>query len=460
MPLQGVPPHVLNLRRILLSRVGASVNAEDDAINSLKTQISGRVPDLLSPSEGGTTLTTLFHDTTQLSVTIRSAIASWVRQSVAACFRPSHTEAELNPGVVTRQETVTCRSTTNSMSLCQFREVRKILEELRDFSILADVLHIVSNSADCSVLAAVCESISYHFGIFAAMGAHASLFNDLYQRYEDLRHSKIIDVFLLESLIDLGRCISNAGKEVKRIEQQALLYHQNSTVIACSPISESMAEAVHSAESHSAEDIEQVLASGTSMDKQTLAQLFEAIIKRMEASWTDSTSNMASYAELLIRLRGFGRKDYDSLIHGWVGHVLRNPARPALGEIFVPLICSACLMLKKLLELAVSVLDESSQHDPRAVLSVEMLEMLATMSADEALTTHQVRVHRPVRLLFAKPVARADTVFVCNMVRLSEDVQALRFPSSKQPSKHARTQEAKCILGHVPYHDVRNFESS
>lgn len=369
-------------------------------------------------------------------------------------------EAELKPGIVILQEAGAGRSTTESMMLCQFREVRKILEELGDFSVLADVLHIVSDSADCSVLAAVCQSVSYHLGIFAAMGAHTSLFNDLYRRYENIRRSKFIDAFLLESLIDLGRCISNAGKEVKRLEQQRRLYHQNLILTACSPISETMIEAVHSAESHSAEDIEQVLASGTSMDGQTLAQLFEAIIKRMEASWTYPTSSMVSYAELLIRLRRFGRKDYDGLIHGWVGHVLRNPARPPLGEIFVPLICSACLLLQRLLELAVSALDESSQYNPRAELSVEMLEMLATISADEALATHHVRDHLPSRLLCANSVDRTDTVFVCSMVRLSEDVQALRFPSSRQYYKHARTQEAKCILVHVPYHNAQNFEPS
>jgi len=443
MPLQSVPPHVLNLRRILLARVGASVNAEDDTINSLKTQISGRVPGFFSPSEGGITLTPLFFDMTQLSVAVRCAVANWVRQSVAARFQTSHTGPEKKPGGVIPRETATYHSTTKQMSLCHFREVRKILEDLGDFAILADVLHIVSDSADCSVLAAVCESISYHFGIFAAMGAHASLFNDLYQRYEDIRHSKIIDAFLLESLIDLGRCIPKAGKEVKRLEQQAYLYHQNSAAIACSPISETMAEAVHSAESHFAEDIEQVLASGTSMDKQTLVQLFEAVIKRIEASWTDSTSYMAIYAELLMRLRRFGRKDFDGLIHGWVGRVLRNPARPALREIFFPLICSACLTLKKLLELAVSALDEFSPHIPRAVLSVELLEMLATTSADEALATHQVRGHLLLRCRFANSTDRTDTAFICSMVRMSGDVQTARFPSSKQPSKHAQTQVAK-----------------
>lgn len=444
----------------MLSRVGTSVNAEDDTINFLKTQISGRIPGLLWPSEGCTAFTPLFHHTTQFSVTIRSAVASWVRESIAARFQSSRVEAELKPGIVIFQEMAACRSTTESMSLCQFREVRKILEELGDFSIFADVLHIVSDSADCSVLAAVCQSVTYHFGIFAAIGAHASLFNELYRRYENIRRSKIIDAFLPESLIDLGRCISNAGTDVKHLEQQALLYHQNSIVTACSPISETMVEAVHSAESHSAEDIEQVLASGTSMDRQTLAQLFEAIIKRMEASWTDPAFNMVSYAELLIRLRRFGRKDYDGLIHGWVGHVLRNPARPPLGDIFVPLICSACLMLKRLLELAVSALDESSQHNLRAILSVEMLEMFATISADEALATHHVRDHLPSRPLCAKSVDRTDTLFVCSIVRLSEDVQGLRFPSCKQHYKLVRTQEVKCILGHVPYHNAQNFEPS
>ena len=417
MPLLGVPPHVSNLRQILLSRIGVSVKDEDHAITFLKTEIDRKVPDFFSLPEESASLKPQAQGTARSSVTVKLAVASWIRQTVAARFSLKHVKHAVKPEETVPQEEAGHGSPPKAMTPNQFQGIRKVLEDLGDFAILADVLHIVSDSEDGSILTAACDTVSYHFNIFAAIGAHVSLFNDLCQRYEDIRSSKAIDVSLVESLIDLGKCLPNTAKQLKRLRRQALLYLQKSPAIACSPISDTMAEALQSGESTFAEEIEQVLASGTSMDRQTLARLFEAIIKRLEASWTNLAQSVAVFAELLIRLRRFGRKQFDSLIHTWVGHVLRNLDRPTFREIFVPLICSGCLTLETLLGLAAGALDELDVASARAALAVDMLELLALISSAEGLSTVQVTVSMPLQTSLANSlierISSSPTVRSC-----------------------------------------------
>ena len=390
MPLQGVPPHVVNLRQILLSRIGISVKEEDDEISFLQARIREKVPDYFRLPESSSGLTPVLHDMAGSSIRVKFAVANWIRQNLGAHFKPQYPKQEMELKDVGPHQFTECDSRAKTMTLDHFQTISKALEELGDFAILADVLDIISNSEDDLILASVCDTVSYHLNVFAAIGAHTRLFDNLHQRYEYIRHTKTLDLWLVESLIDLGRTIPNTTQKVQGLIQHAHQYRRSSSAIACSPISDTMAEALQFTEPNSAEDIEQVLGSGISMDKHMLDRLFTTIVKRLEASWTSLAPSVSTFCELLIRLRRFGRKDVDGFICGWVVQFLRSPARPELGKVLLPLICSGCLTLRKLLELAASALDEPIPTTLRAVLAIEVLEMLASISSGKTLATTQV----------------------------------------------------------------------
>lgn len=372
-----------------MTRIGASVGDEDDAIAYFKIQIRRTVPRLFPPVEEGTDPRSPPFHIRESSVAVRHAISSWIRQTIIARFSYERAKESQTPTISGVQEA--SGAATEALTLTDFMSIREFLEDIGDFAILADVLHCMTDSEDDTTLAAVADTVSYHFNVFAAIGAHASLFHDVFQQYEVIRQQKNVGLALLESLIDLGKCIPKAAREVKHLKQQALPCQQSSSVTAFSPISDTMAEALQSAESTFAEDIEQVFASGSSMDRQTLGQLFSTITKRLEASWSNQDPAQAGFCEFLTRLRRFGSKDFDGFYADWIRQTLSTAARPGLNEVFLPLICNGCLTLARVLDLAARALEICDPIVAPAGLALDVIEMLSLISTNKALTKDQVR---------------------------------------------------------------------
>ena len=386
--MQGVPLHVMNLRQILLSRIGVSTKDEDETITSLQAQIRKRITDSLLDNEG-VAPTSRLDNMAGLSVRIRLAIASWIKENLGNHSNPTRAEDYAKPEENVAHQFATPNSLQKAITVNQFQIIRGILQDLGDYVTLTDVLYLLSESEDGAMLAALCETINSHLTIFDAMGVHAGLFHNLCRRSEKVRHSKVLDLALTESLMDLGKHVPNATKMVKSLSQRVLHYEQNSG-IACSPISDTMADTLQSTESYSAEDIEQILASGISMDSRTMARLFEAISKRVEASQTTPPSSTFGFCELLARLRRFGPNDFDKLLCDWASHFLRNFMRPGIGKTVIPLISSGCLTLGKLLGLAATALEDPDLAMTQACLAIEVFEMVASIDLDESLIMVQV----------------------------------------------------------------------
>ena len=394
MPVQGIPLHILNLRRILLSKIGVSTKDEDHTITALKAEIARKIPGFFPPPENSSTISTHSLHPANFSIAVKFTVTSCIRQAVAARFdsgKPLETDETASANRKSRNTDILEHDPSTAMTLSQFQEIRNVLEDLGDFAMLADVLNIISESEDVSVLTAVCDTVSYHFGVFAAIGAHNSLFRNLMQQYDNIRNSKPVDQSFVDSLIDLARCIPTAAKHTSRLRQQALLYQQASSIIACSPISDTMVEASQCAESTSGEDIEHILATGTSVDKQMLTKLFGSITMRLETSWYEPTQRPIIFIELLGRLRQFGRTTFDGLIHDWIGRVLQDFTGLTPVKTLLPLICAGCLALTGLLDATTKTLKSLTSPDRRAILATDIIGLLASISADKTLRAVPVR---------------------------------------------------------------------
>ena len=376
LPLHGLPTHVLNLRNILLSSVGASVAAENNTITLVRFWISGRVPGVFPAPDASATQDTVSWEPAQLSQTVKSDIGRWIRQSIASycrvygANRPSQTEDNTKPDISTNARP------SNKITMEQYHQLRLILEEIEDFAILADVLKIVSNSTDDLVLTSITDTINNHFDTLAAVGAVDDLFQILWQQYQDIHNRKRVERCFVESLTDLGARLPKAEQEFRSLRKDLLLYEQTLSAVACSPISDHMAEALESAESTFADEIDQLLASGTSMDKQVLSQVFQTIIKRLEFSWHGPIQPSINFAKLLVRLRSFGAKTFDLLVADWLGDMLSSTSRPSLSAVLPPLICSKSITLDLVLSRAVAVLQDTGHPCKYVQVALDVLDLL------------------------------------------------------------------------------------
>lgn len=370
LPEYKVPHYVVNLRRTLLSRIGASSTKENDALAITKAAVALQIQDFFHPSEVPSPSTPpKIHDVRQLSRTIKSSVGRWILHTAVTRVQALPLEDRWDSGT-----SLPIRNPDPAISLEQFQSVRNILVSFEDFPVLADVISVCCKSSDVKVLTAASDTINYHIDVFMAIGAINGLFKSLYQRYDEYVSQKIFELSFVESLIDLGAHLPESAEEVKTL-RKALLYHERVlSAAACSPVSDHMAETRYFGAPAFLEEVEQVLSSGTSMDKQTFKKLFGAITKQMEASWDDPMQvHMFKFAEVLLRLRNYGANRFTESLHYWLDGLLPLRQRPTLLRVLLPFICSAAIKLKAILEKLVNLLAASASGNGFGLDGLELL---------------------------------------------------------------------------------------
>ena len=344
-------------------------------------------------------------DLTQLSIAVKSTVARWVRQNVASRFSPKHSES------VGQQEIVSGRLTLLVMTLDQFKIIRRILENLEDFAVLADVLKMTTESQDTSILTFACDTVNFHISIFAAIGALHDLFSSLVQQHKDISESTQRDQQLVESLIDLGKRIPTAAEEVRHLKARMQIYRQRAAAVACSPISDHMTEALQSAEHNFFDELDQVLVSGTSMDKQHLTQLFGKIVKRWEHSHGESDLPEFLLPELLARLRPFDPSTFEILMVTWFSGVLRSSMPHEIPKILPSFIFSGCIMLDKVLNTAQNALSDTTIADRHTRIAMDILELLDISSKQHQCLSTASKSYR-LRMQYIRILRRSPTLVV------------------------------------------------
>lgn len=383
LPLHGLPSHVLNLRRILLSSIGASAASEDRAVIAIKARIATQIQDLFPTSKFPAYHQLQNCDAWQPSQTVKSAVGRWIRQAVASRFPIHGIQSKSDSGSDEFSHTGNGDSSLTAISCEHFQSVRIVLEDFEDFSILADIIKICCSCEDLKVLTAATDTVNHHVDIFMAIGAVDDLFQSLYRRYEETRSQKAFEWPFVESLVDLGTHLPRSAGEVRNLRRALLHHEQVSGAAACSPISDHMAEALQSGESAFADEVEQVLSSGTSMDQQTLKQMFGTITKRLQTSWADPRQCPSiNFAEILLRLRNFGADTFEELVRDWLDDLLLFTRRPTLSRILPPFICTAAITLKTVLDRMIIHLTGTVTTSHVAALGLDGLELLMITDLD------------------------------------------------------------------------------
>ena len=378
VPLFGLPAHVLNLRQILVKSMGSSVAEEQQMMVAAKNEVSKRTLDFIT-SQKQSMPGVLQVDLKTLNGTVKADLGRWIRLHVADCCQ-SHITTKSRD-----QPAMNCGPGSVSINPDQFQALRCVLEDLEEFPILADVLKILADREDALILRAVADTINYHFKVFMAIGAANDLFQTLISRLEHLHSIKAPGMQLIISLIDLGCRLPSAAGHVRTLRKELLLHEPKCAVAACSPVSDHMADALQSADLTFADELEQLLSSGTSMDKQTLSRLFGTILQRLEKSWTSPppVQSVVSLFGLLPRLRSFNADIFDTLMDSWVQYLLPSTSRPSLSTILIPLICTRSVTLRTVLDQTNSYIEAHGNNASSARLALESLYLLTIETPDD-----------------------------------------------------------------------------
>ncbi|KAK4216604.1 mediator of RNA polymerase II transcription subunit 12 [Rhypophila decipiens] len=233
------------------------------------------------------------------------------------------------------------------ISPAMFHSVRALLEAAEDFAMLADILKALSNHANVDVLAAIADTINRHLFIFAALGAAKSLFASLHRRLRDVVQDQGPGARpLLASLASLAPRIPGMVDVAKQLKADLALSDRHNSVDVCSPVSDNM---LQDDDSDLHEEIEKLLASGTSLDKPTMDRLFGTVVQRLQMYWTKLNDKQRIYSALLSRLRIFDAQNFDALMTKWLFYLRTNNNRPSILRIFPLLVSVGALSMSTIL---------------------------------------------------------------------------------------------------------------
>jgi mediator of RNA polymerase II transcription subunit 12 len=346
LPTYNISDNIVDLRATLLGRVDYMVDEEEDQLRESKVFINSKLPGMQGNGDmdmntdeprtegNGSDLTSI------MSRTSKAELGLWLRQKVKLQM--------LQPTIPPLHDwdDSPMKGGTSAICSADFSTVRRYLESISDFSMLADIVKIVTSSNDPEVLASCADTLDLHIEVFGAIGALKGLFDILVGRLRALTADtdSVPRVFLV-SLSSLASRIPEQKLIAQQLAQELAMSDRKTAADACSPVSDHMA-IVETAEADFTDEIEKVLASGNSMDQATLERLFQRIILRLEESWEKSPEQQRSCDLLLTRLRTFDIQQFDVLMAAWVKRVLQMQSRPSMMQAFGPLISFGCVTLR------------------------------------------------------------------------------------------------------------------
>ncbi|KAK3330494.1 hypothetical protein B0H66DRAFT_489989 [Apodospora peruviana] len=230
-----------------------------------------------------------------------------------------------------------------------FIAIRTVLEAAEDFSMLADILKLLTNYSNIEVLAAVCDTFNRHLLVFSAIGSSRSLFTNLHKRLRDIARDRGTAARpLLASLVSLAPRIPGLGELASQLKRDLALSDKHNPVDACSPVSDNMASRLQD-DGDLHEEIEKLLASGTSLDRNTMDRLFQTVVTRLQTYWAKANDKQRVYSALLTRLRIFDMQNFDTLMIKWLFYLRTLGNRPSILRIFPLLVCVGCLSMSTIL---------------------------------------------------------------------------------------------------------------
>ncbi|KAL8942021.1 MAG: hypothetical protein Q9216_001911 [Gyalolechia sp. 2 TL-2023] len=453
----GLPVHVLNLRQNLLRSIGISTKDEKRTSVGKKPTVERQLHATSLEHVKFREFADISANLSQESSILKSGIGRWIWRALTirrgaqhAFDQHSSVESQLTPHL----------SSYLCHDVAQFRAVLGVLEDVEDFSTLGDVLTLYSTSHDPRLLADVTVATSHYQDIFEAIGLAFPLFMRLFRRHA-LLHGQPLVIPFTKALIDLGSSMPNCFNETRTLQKLLQKSEAASSIAACSPISEHMTEALQTSDSATmstyADELDQLLSSGSSMERRLLDDVFESLWHRFEATWSELSHLGFAVALLISRLASFDVSAvYELTIH-WVEKTLALPSRPKLTQLGIPLISARLISLEQFLSKALQLL----QKERRSIEYRDLLlELLGFLTADRGKAEWSIS---SLRYRFYAEQQRFLRGFPPVMVSILQHVLQYAHTASRDSIAHIAKllQDSRflCLLRTLPDSDAPNFET-
>ncbi|KAL9600608.1 MAG: hypothetical protein Q9219_003041 [cf. Caloplaca sp. 3 TL-2023] len=374
IPQCGLPTHLSNLRQNILQSIGIPIEDEARTIvlkkDLIERQFQRERGEDSRPTDTEDTSLGLYHET----IAVKSSIGHWIWQVLVLGLRA---QQAIIHGSIQKTKSEYLQYSINNYR--DFRAFLSLLEEIEDFRTMAVMFMHFSISKNLQVLTGIAITVNHYLDIFVAIGAADTLLRRLSQR-RAIRSDQLIAAPLKNALLDLRARLPKSPIESRVLLKDLQMGDLKLSVAVRSPISEHMAEALQHNDSATlsayTDEVEQLLASGTSMDQHLLSRIFESIWRRFEVTWVDTVHASVATASLISRLASVDASEVNELTTLSVDNTLASAPRPKLARFGIPLVCSRSVSLEHLLCRSLLRLQKEEGSAQYHNLLAESLELL------------------------------------------------------------------------------------
>ncbi|KAJ9641548.1 RNA polymerase II mediator complex subunit [Coniosporium tulheliwenetii] len=356
--IPDLPPPTLYLRNDLMDGMDHTDEAELELLAAAKTFIAQHI--LIFPNSVSKSSTIDFVTLNKLTFSARLNLSRWLRAELLDRMTHSDLQTtnsgaptyelveieeypEANPGTVPFLLRLTGE---------QFKFVRDVIEQLEDFSVLANILEVAVNSSNSAILCTIAETLADHEEVFSVMGALGAVSRKLFARCTQDDAEDLIDRELYQALSELSCRIDIDVEVIQQLSGHMVRYGQKNTNPVCSPASERTFELPTAMEAISDEAFEWVAKNTTGMDEHRFRQIFDSLIARTCVQHAKNERANAATAPLLRRLRDLNSQLFNQLLYGWLSGCLQDTHGNNMRPVITALVAAGCLDLAEFVRFA------------------------------------------------------------------------------------------------------------
>lgn len=353
LPIDGLPAHLINTRAMMIKRLDLK---DDEESAGMHTAVAAVRHVFVQDTNESTD-----------SLQVPSDLSGTARLSLSRAIHNESCQAIKESGI----------------SPTQFCIMRNALEALGDYSTLAAFTSAAIDSSDPMVLASAADTANFHAESFAALGVANSLLERLLERHRALRAQQPLDRTFLIALCDLTKRLPQRLAAVRFLSSDLSICERQSSSAVCSPASDNMV-GMQISSIDSDDDIDQIFASGNTMDEQLMARVFGKIMDRAGKPADFGVEPLSRVSSWLVQLRSVDGSHFDVLARNYMERLLMADFSPRrLDDVISSLIASDCMGLEAFMHLFWSLAkSHESRERPGASKHAAAILQMLTMPAE------------------------------------------------------------------------------
>ncbi|KAF3941279.1 hypothetical protein ABW19_dt0200664 [Dactylella cylindrospora] len=258
--------------------------------------------------------------------------------------------------------TMTSEPPNSTVSLDEFLLIRKVLEELEDYGILAEVIKLVANSESPEMLSAAADTMSSNVEVYYAIGAVQDTLKSLFEKYKTLQVKRTVEhrhveQYLTTTLYNFA-LFPGCDQDIRQSLESDLVPGKGMVMLP------------HTLSDHYADlmdeqldpTIEGLISGTIALQPGMLPKVFQMLIENVDASYRGTDMGpYKRYPRLLARLRQLDVAAFDALMEAWVFQTIKSSSRPNLAVALSNLLVSGCFELETVIKITSEIIGQTGE---------------------------------------------------------------------------------------------------